>query len=170
MKHFTIPLIFLLSIYFISCIPTEVESDDTDLSVLSDTTCIDFTSEKDAKLLVINSITDWEVSADASWLSFTATKGKGKTAILVGAIPNLTMPRKGKITVKTSTKQVEIVVNQSGANELNFEVDGIKFRMKLAIAGKFMMGATGNNTNSPLRQVKVDSFSQLSETLKIKNA
>ncbi|MBV5343924.1 SUMF1/EgtB/PvdO family nonheme iron enzyme, partial [bacterium] len=158
MKQIIVPLLILISIYLVNCKPTEIEPKDTSLGVLCDSARIEFTSEKDAKLLVINSATDWEVSADSSWLSFTATKGKGKTAILVGAVPNYALPRIGKITVKSAAKQVVIVVSQAGVEALNFEIEGVKFNMKLAVAGKFMMGATGNSNNSPLRQVKVDSF------------
>jgi len=158
MKQYIYVIFILIVVTFVSCKQTEIDSDDTTIHALCDSTLIEFESEKDAKLLVINTKDDWEVTATESWLSFTATTGKGKTAILIGAAPNHNQPRSASILVKTLTKQVIISVNQAGADELNFEVSGVNFKMKLATAGKYMMGATGSNDNSPLREVKVDSF------------
>jgi len=155
-NHFILLLLFITVFY--SCKPDPDDPDNHDKTILCETTDVQFTSIKDAKLIIINTKLDWNIATNDDWIKLTENKGKGKTGILVGVDDNNSLPRKGKITITAADSTHEINIIQAGYHSLNYTVNGVELKLFLAPAGKFMMGTTGNNINSPLRQVKVDSF------------
>lgn len=161
MKKIRILTLLILSSIF-TCCDLFNKPDDPDIPLIdkaiSDIKDINFSCGKDAKLVVLNTKLDWNITASNDWILLTENKGKGKTGIIVGVENNLFLPRKGKITISTSDTTQVIEIKQAGYHEINYTVKGINFKLILAPAGKFMMGTTGNNNSSPLRQVKVDSF------------
>jgi formylglycine-generating enzyme required for sulfatase activity len=148
----------LLVLLMTNCVPGTDDPDDPVNYPLCEISHIGFTSIKDAKLLIVNTKLEWNVTTSNDWIELTENKGKGKTGFLVGVEDNFSIPRTGKITIATADSTHEIKITQAGNHSLSYSVNGVEVKLFLAPAGKFMMGTTGNNINSPLRQVKVDSF------------
>lgn len=158
MKKLRLFSLFMLAFLMTNCITDPDDPNNPANTALCEITDIDFTTAKDAKLIVVNTIFDWNIASGNDWIILTENKGKGKTGILVGVENNNYLPRKGKITISTTDTIHEIEIRQAGYHEINYTVNGLGVKLILAPAGKFMMGTTGNNYSSPLRQVKVDSF------------
>ncbi|HRZ97182.1 MAG TPA: SUMF1/EgtB/PvdO family nonheme iron enzyme [Paludibacter sp.] len=158
MKKLKLFSFVLLVLLMTNCIPDPDDPDNPANSVFCEISDIDFTTVKDAKLIVVNTKLDWSIASSNDWIILTENKGKGKTGILVGVENNNSLPRKGRITISTTDSIHEIEIRQAGYHEISYTVSGVGVKLLLAPAGKFMMGTTGNNINSPLRQVKVDSF------------
>ena len=136
--------------------PPDTEDPDTDDGELATVSTIQFTSTKDAQLLLINTKEDWTITTDVDWIQCTQTSGKGKTGILVGALSNPDFPRKGKIHIATASKQHDISVSQTGAPQLNVTVGGVTFKMVLVEAGSFTCSAYGSSYYT--HTVQLDSF------------
>ena len=161
MKRITPFSLLMLVLLMTNCIPDSDGPEDPESPtkiLLCEINEIEFTTLEDAKLIVVNTKSDWNIATSNNWIILTENKGKGKTGILVGVEKNNSLPRKGKITISTTDTIHEIEIRQAGYQKITYTVNGVEFNLILAPAGKFMMGTTGLNNNSPLRQVKVDSF------------
>lgn len=132
-----LPLIFLLLILLVSC-GKDDEPDPSDPSdpnnppVVVDfldlsLTTINFTSGKDASLVVVNTDGNWNATCDADWITLSAYSGSKSTGFLIGASSNKKFDRETKITISGSGKTKEIKVNQAGVSKIKFEINGITF-------------------------------------------
>ncbi|NLO70579.1 MAG: BACON domain-containing protein [Porphyromonadaceae bacterium] len=85
--------------------------DMLDVSLLT----INFTSEKDASLIVVKTNTDWTATKTADWLSLSATSGKKNTGFLIGAAKNTGAQRETTVVIRAGDKSKEIKITQAGA-------------------------------------------------------
>lgn len=162
--YFTLASFVIL--VFISLINTSCKTDtppidDTDTSLQCSTDSVIFSEQKDAQIITINTTANWTINADANWISFTATSGKGKTAILVGSLLNPGLKRSAHVTIVSGKNQHEISIKQTGATKLTITINSISFTMLKVNGGQFTMGETLNNT--PDHSVQLTDF-YISET------
>ena len=139
--------------------PDTEDSDTTDPSIddspLVNITSVQFHADKDAKLIQINTSTDWSIAASDSWIQCTATSGKGKTAILIGVSENLGVKRNGSLTVTSGTKQHTVAITQNAASKIEFTIDDVQFTMILVEAGSFTRSEYGSYYS---HEVELDGF------------
>lgn len=159
-------LFFLLLCFLVaSCTPVieELEPDpNVETKPLTETTAVNFTDEKDAMLLFINTKTDWSISCAADWISFTSATGKSNTGILISATQNSLLPRKALVKLSNGTETKEIAVLQAGAPTIHVLVGSQTIKMILVEAGKFTMGDPDFYSFTQ-HEVQLDSF-YISET------
>ena len=142
---------------------TETETEpNVETKTLTATTQIQFTANKDAALLLINSKTQWNISCDADWISYTATTGTTNSGILVSASENTLLPRSTIVKLTNGADTKEILVTQAGAAFINITVGNQSIKMILVEAGKFTMGDPDFYSFTQ-HEVQLDSF-YISET------
>ncbi len=132
-----LPLLFLLLILLVSCgkedepDPSDPSDPDNppvvvDLLDLSLTT-INFTSGKDASLVVVKTDGNWNATCEADWLTLSTYNGNKSTGFLIGASTNKKFTREATINITGSGKTKEIKVTQAGVSKIKFEINGISF-------------------------------------------
>ncbi len=131
---------------------TKIEDSYLDISLVS----IDFTADKDASLLKIETNNEWKISSDATWLSFSAKNGNESTAILVAATENKRFQRAATVTVQAYNITKEIKVTQTGVSKIEFEINGIKFTLLPVLADTTFYLEGGVSFNS--RNVYLDNY------------
>ena len=124
---------------------------------------VNFTSDKDASLIVVRTNTSWTATETADWLSLTATSGTKNTGFLIGAEANNGPRRETTIIIKAGSKTKEIKVTQSSATKISFKVNNVAFDMILVEGGKFTMGSNEQSSFGLPHQVQLSDF-YISET------
>lgn len=132
------------------------------VKALTETTHIQFSANKNAVLLLINTKKDWNISSTASWVAFTTSTGKNNSGILISASENTSLPRKAILKLTSDTETKEISVFQAGGSSINVTVGKQKIKMILVEANKFTMGDPDFYSFTQ-HEVKLDSF-YISET------
>lgn len=117
MKKASLSIMFIALLFF-GCKPSS-SLDNTDIPTVVDMLdvsllTINFTSEKDASLIVVKTNTDWTATKTADWLSLSATSGNKNTGFLIGAPKNNGSQRNATVTIKSGDKTKEIKVTQAG--------------------------------------------------------
>lgn len=131
------PLVYFLILLLFACGKEDdpVPSDPTDpnnppvvvdLLDLSLTT-INFTAEKDASLVVVNTNDDWNATCEADWITLSTYNGNKSTGFLIGASTNKKFTRETTITISGSGKTKEIKVAQAGVSKIKFDINGASF-------------------------------------------
>lgn len=147
--------IFLLA-NFSSCKTDTPDVPNVDTTVLCATDSLLFTSEKDANLITVTATSDWTATSDASWVQTSAARGKGKTAILIGATKNEGFFRTATLTLKSGAKEKKIKLRQTGASVVELTINSVKFKLIQVLGGSFVMGEETNNT--PAHTVKLSNY------------
>lgn len=153
-------LLLLTFLIVVACKPLIDEPDpdpDVETKPLTTTTDVQFTSKRDAILLLINTKTNWNISCEADWISFTSTTGNNNSGILIGAQENTSLPRKTTLKLTSGTENKEITVNQAGAATINLNIGNQNLKMILVEAGKFTMGDPDFYSFTQ-HEVQLDSF------------
>jgi len=135
--------------------PIDPDDPDDPTADLSNLKAIRFASAKSARLLVIDTKDNWTVSADADWLQFTQTNGKGKTGVLVGAQKNPILQRKATITIASGERRHVIAVSQDGASRVTVPVGSESINLVLVEGSTFSRNEYGSYYS---HDVKLDSF------------
>lgn len=130
---------------------TAVEVDFLDLSLIT----INFTTEKDASLVVVQTNTLWTATENADWLSLTSYSGNKSTGFIIGATTNNTFAREAIVTIKAGDKTKEINVTQAGSSQINIIVNDISVDMILVEGGSYIMG---DNTYGYMHKVTLNDF------------
>ncbi len=126
--------LFLILILAVSCKkdnnppqpgPTPPKKADPYLKISM--TDINFSQNKDAHLVVINTNVKWKATCTAKWLTFSATKGDSTTGIIIAASKNKEFKRETKVSVVAGTLSKEIQVTQSGVSKIEFKINGVSF-------------------------------------------
>lgn len=105
--------------------PPVVVVDFLDLSM----TTINFTADKDASLVVVNTNTKWKAACSADWISLSASEGDNSTGFIIGASTNKKFQREATITISGGDKTKEINIKQSGVSKIEFEINGVAFKL-----------------------------------------
>ncbi|MDA3815772.1 MAG: SUMF1/EgtB/PvdO family nonheme iron enzyme [Prolixibacteraceae bacterium] len=92
-------------------------------------TTINFTAEKDASLVVVNTNTKWEAACSADWISLSASEGDNSTGFIIGASTNKKFLREATINISGGDKTKEIKIKQSGVSKIEFEINGVAFKL-----------------------------------------
>jgi formylglycine-generating enzyme required for sulfatase activity len=108
---------------------------------------VNFTSSKDASLIVIKTNKTWTASESADWLSLSAATGDNNTAILIGATPNEGLTREATVLIIAGTKMAELKIKQAGAPKIPIVVNNVSFNMILVEGGQFTMGNSDNSSS-----------------------
>jgi formylglycine-generating enzyme required for sulfatase activity len=124
---------------------------------------INFTSDKDASLIVVKTNTSWTATENADWLSLTATSGSKYTGFLIGAEPNNGFQRETNVSIKAGDKTKQIKVTQAAASKISFQVNNVPFNLILVEGGQFTMGSNEQSSYGLPHQVKLSNF-YISET------
>jgi len=103
----------------------DVEIDFLDLSL----TTIEFTSDKDASLVVVDTDLQWKAHCPASWIQLSAYEGNKSTGFLIGAAANKNFARETTVTITADKKTKEIRIKQAGVGKIEFEIAGVMFRL-----------------------------------------
>ncbi len=102
---------------------TPIVVDMLDLSAVT----IQFTAEKDAKLIIVKTHKSWSASSDADWLTLSTVDGDTATAFLIGASENKMLEREATVTISGSDKTKDINIVQAGVSKIEFEIRGVSF-------------------------------------------
>ena len=108
---------------------------------------VEFSSFKDASLVIVRTKDDWTATTTSGWISLSAKSGKNNTAFLIGASENSDFKREGKVTISTGKKSKEITIIQGGASRMSLNVSGIIFSLKKIDGGAFYMSGMDNISN-----------------------
>jgi formylglycine-generating enzyme required for sulfatase activity len=154
---------FLLFLAVISC--TKEEQPDpliadyksvvVDLVDVSRTT-IQFTADKDASLVVVETEAAWEASCPAGWISLSAYDGNGSTGFLIGATANRNFSREATVTILSGNATKEILVQQAGVSTIGFEINGVAFSLLPVVADTTFY--LDGDTYLASRKVYLDSY------------
>lgn len=142
---------FLLVFLFMVSCGKDDDSDGSGVLELSHST-INFTTEKDASLVKVQTDKNWTATCDAGWISFSAENGEGTTAFLIGASENKTFLREATITISAGNTKKSIQVIQSGVSKIEFELNGVIFRFLPVQADTLFY------FDFPFRSVYLDSY------------
>ncbi len=88
---------------------------------------INFSHNKDAHLVVINTNVKWKATCTAKWLTFSAMQGDSTTGIIIAASKNKEFKRETTVSVVADTLSKEIQVTQSGVSRIEFKINGVSF-------------------------------------------
>jgi hypothetical protein len=127
-------LLFLFVPLLVSCekeeapdpLITEIKSVTVNLIDVTLTT-IQFTAEKDASLVVVETEATWEAVCPADWITLSAYEGSQSAGFLIGATANRNFPREATVTISSGSNTKEILVQQEGLSSIRFEIDGVAF-------------------------------------------
>jgi formylglycine-generating enzyme required for sulfatase activity len=127
-------LLFLFVPLLVSCekeeepdpLITENKSVTVSLIDVSLTT-IQFTAEKDASLVVVESEAAWEAQCPAEWITLSAYEGNKSTGFLIGATANRNFPREATVTISSGSNTKQILIQQEGVSSIRFEINGVAF-------------------------------------------
>lgn len=131
---------------------TQTSTPYLDISISS----INFTAEKDASLLKIETNKEWNINSEAKWLSFSAKNGNESTAVIIAACENKKFRRETTVTVKADTITKKIKVTQEGVSKIEFMINGVQFTLLPVLADTTFYLEGGAYFNS--RNVYLDSY------------
>ncbi len=100
---------------------------------------IDFTCDKDANLVIVRTIGDWNVTSSADWVTLSAFNGKGNTAFLIGVNDNPELKRTASVAIQAGEKIKTIDIVQQGAMRMVLTISGIDLAFRRIEGGKFVM-------------------------------
>ncbi len=92
-------------------------------------TTINFTSEKDASLVVVKTNLNWTVTKNADWILLSASSGNKNTGFLIGAPANNGFLRETTITIKAGDKSKDIKITQNAPEKIKFTLKGVDFTL-----------------------------------------
>lgn len=92
-------------------------------------TTITFNSDKDASLVVVKTNSNWKATCAAEWIELSAEAGNKSTGFLIGAQPNKNFSRETVVTITAGDKSKDIKIIQKGVTKIEFEINGVTFRL-----------------------------------------
>ena len=110
----------VISVLFISSCSTEEPTPKP--STLCNISEISFESEQSAMLITVNTKESWSIEHLSNWIDFTATTGRGKTSLLVGATKNDGFGRIDSFLIKTAKQTHKIYIEQKGAAIVHLDI------------------------------------------------
>lgn len=138
-------LYFVILFSFQTCDPDvpdkpTVAADSLNVSIAT----LSFNSYKDAGLVTIRTNVSWSATVSASWLSLSATSGKGNTAFLIGASENPDLQREAKVTITAGDKSKEITITQEGTPRMIVTIAGVNLVLRKVEGSVFSMSGNDN--------------------------
>jgi len=145
-SHFVV-IQLLLSIFYLfySCDPITIEKPPVVVDSLGTSiSSVEFSSYKDASLVIVRTNENWTATASVNWISLSANSGKGNTAFLIGATENPDFKREGKVTISTGKKSKEITIVQDGTLRMVLSISGVNIALRKIKGGTFSMSGSDN--------------------------
>lgn len=90
---------------------------------------INFTSEKDASLIVVETDGIWNATTTNDWITLSTNSGNKSTGFIVGASANKKFKREGKITITSGDKTKDIKIIQAGLSKIELHINGVTFKL-----------------------------------------